>query len=232
MSDYMAKPKIVASISDKEVDDSSTEILSLADVIELRVDLFTETDHDAIKETFSKASRIFNRPLLGTVRDPSEGGNRFFPDRQAIYELISNYCDYIDIELAFAPMIRALKDKGGRSPLIIGSYHNFKGTPDEEVLHQLLKHALYLSVDITKISVMAECYEDLLRLLIFASKYRSQNIIVISMGERGFASRIIGGLFGSMMTYGHIGNSAAPGQAHIKELKEMIDRLFPPYRQQ
>ncbi len=220
-------PLIVASISDSDVEPSRVSQMAYADVIELRVDLFENNDLQHIKDTFQKARSLFGKPLLGTVRDPSEGGNRSFPDRPVVYELILDYCSYIDIELAFEELIKTFKDrahqKGAR---LIGSYHNFIKTPDEATLNTVFNKGVSLSVDIIKIAVMAKDREDLIRLLFFTHRKKGQDLITISMGNVGFPSRVIGGLFGSIMTYGYIGEKAAPGQIDLKELRELIVSIY------
>ena len=48
------------------------------------------------------------------------------------------------------------------------------------------------------------------------------DVVGISMGELGIMTRITGGLFGSRLTYGFVGSEAAPGQLHVKNIKEQL----------
>lgn len=223
-------PKIVASISDTEVDPINLSKLNDADIIELRVDLFEDKTEVHIKETFAKAQSLFQKPIIGTVRDPSEGGAFRFDDRLQIYKLIAEHCQYIDIEIASEDLIREFAKDCNHMPSlkIIGSYHNFDQTPDEQGLETILERSTNLPIDITKIAVMAKDYDDLIKALHFANKNRHRQIIVISMGTIGLPSRVIGGLFGSLMTYGYITSNTAPGQMHISELRTLLKRLFKP----
>jgi len=221
------RPLIVATISDTDVAPSKVSQMAYADVIELRVDLFEDSKSQHIKDAFQRARSLFGKPLLGTVRDPSEGGNRSFKDREIIYELIIEHCTYIDIELAFEGLINTVKNMACQKGVkLIGSYHNFTKTPDNATLESILKKGKSLSTDIIKIAVMALDREDLIRLLLFTYRHRQQDLITISMGEYGFPSRVIGGLFGSLMTYGNIGLNAAPGQVEVTTLKALIDSIY------
>lgn len=50
----------------------------------------------------------------------------------------------------------------------------------------------------------------------------NQPLIAISMGGYGFASRIAGECFGSDVTFGAVGNTSAPGQLPVSELRKLL----------
>ena len=219
-------PFIIASIRDVDVIGENKEIISFADIIELRVDLFVTLQEDYLKNTFEKAVFLFNKPIIGTIRDPSEGGNRHIEDRLSYYLLIENYITYVDIELSHSDLIKTFKSKTSNSAIkTIGSYHNFESTPEIEDIEKIIDLARGIPVDIIKIATMCNSSKDLLKLFEITDRYKDNNIITISMGKAGFLSRISAWLFGSIMTYGHIGNSTAPGQLSVKELNHHISWL-------
>ncbi|WP_241958462.1 type I 3-dehydroquinate dehydratase, partial [Mammaliicoccus sciuri] len=108
---------------------------------------------------------------------------------------------------------------------IIISHHDFKSTPDEEEMFVTYETMSELGADIGKLAVMPENEKHLLSMLNAMNRaYHKLNIDVIgiSMGELGKMTRITAGLFGSKFTYGFLGKEAAPGQIHVKEIKEQL----------
>ncbi|MFQ3573495.1 MAG: type I 3-dehydroquinate dehydratase [Thermodesulfovibrionales bacterium] len=222
-----AKPLIVATLTDNEVKTDMLDVVAHADVIELRVDMFDRKELSDIKETFTQAIEIFKKPIIGTIRDRSEGGLFEYKDRSSLYLEISRFCKYIDIELSHGSLIRELKHLIRDSDIsFIGSYHNFVNTPDYSELKAILDNGVSLHVDITKIAVTPHTEDDVKRLLRFTDINRDRQIIAISMGDLGRDSRISGGLYGSRMTYGYVVKKTAEGQIYIPELRREIDLLY------
>ncbi len=116
--------------------------------------------------------------------------------------------EYIDIEYD-SPLIETI-----RSTKIILSYHNFEGTPDD--LDGLYKKMRARPADFYKIAVMANSCLDAWR-FIFWSRHQDAQLIAISMGPQGEASRIL-----APLSYAAIceGNKNAPGQLTMQILKE------------
>ncbi|MCB1317677.1 MAG: type I 3-dehydroquinate dehydratase, partial [Leptospiraceae bacterium] len=84
-----------------------------------------------------------------------------------------------------------------------------------------------------KLATLARNRDDLFRLMDFTrvrSRERS-NIIAISMGSIGLVSRVIASLYGSVMTYGFIYESNAPGQLSVQDLHRELLLYNPDYRQ-
>ena len=46
------------------------------------------------------------------------------------------------------------------------------------------------------------------------------------MGDLGFITRVIGGMFGSCITFGVAKKSSAPGQIDANKLYNLIDSLY------
>lgn len=80
--------------------------------------------------------------------------------------------------------------------------------------------------DICKLAVMPKGPRDVMRLMKAARTVRDQEagrpLIAISMAGYGFASRITGEYFGSDVTFGAVGNTSAPGQLPVPELRELL----------
>ena len=52
-------------------------------------------------------------------------------------------------------------------------------------------------------------------------------MIVIGMGDRAVATRVLFPALGSLLTYAHAGDATAPGQIPLAEMTALLARLFP-----
>ncbi len=193
------------------------------DIIEVRIDQFSNTDIDYILEKFKKLKEK-GFYSIATIRSEKDGG-RFIPDeeRLKIYEAVSSYADILDIELSSEKInekvIQMAKSEGILSLI---SYHDFEKTPEEIEIQKIINEAYSLECDIIKYAFKANSFEDVGRLLSMTHRNRDKNLVAISMGELGKISRVTGFFFGSLITYTFIGKSFAPGQIEADKLIEEL----------
>jgi 3-dehydroquinate dehydratase-1 len=113
---------------------------------------------------------------------------------------------------------------------LILSYHNFDATPAEADIHDKLVQAQNAGADIAKLAVMPKDYGDVLTLLAATLRARTGAvkvpIITMSMGAEGGVTRVVGGLFGSDLTFAIGEASSAPGQIPIGELRQAMAVLY------
>ncbi len=218
------KPLIALPIDDKNF----TEILNSAkgknvDIIELRIDQFSNLDTGYILEKF-KQVKDYGFFSIATIRSENEGG-KFIPDekRLNIYEAVAEYADILDTELTSKDInkkvIEIAKSYG---ILSLVAYHDFEKTPDEVEIQKIINDSNNLGCDIIKYAFKANSVEDVGRLLSVTYKNRDKNLVAISMGEIGKISRTAGFFFGSLITYTFIGKSFAPGQIEVDKLVEEL----------
>jgi 3-dehydroquinate dehydratase-1 len=201
------------------------------DVIEWRVDFFE--DIGKAGTVIEVAGRIKQAagaiPIIFTCRSMNEGGERITLDSAGVVKLHVAVCaarcvDIIDYELSnpaheLAQLRQASRANG---VAMIMSYHNFQSTPDAAVLAAKFMEAERLGADIAKVAVMPRSPEDVLTLLGAvwrASEAGSIPLIGMSMGGFGSVSRIVGGVFGSALTFAVGKSSSAPGQIAIEDLR-------------
>lgn len=204
------------------------------DVIEWRVDFFEPIGDAAIvidtaRRLKAGAGAI---PILFTRRSASEGGERVARTEAAVVELYEAVCasravDLIDYELsnpaaAFARLRTASREHG---IAMIGSYHNFQSTPDAPSIVAKFVAAQQQGADIGKVAVMPRGPQDVLTLL--GATYSANAelripLISMSMGAVGSVSRIVGGVFGSALTFAVGRSSSAPGQIPIEDLRAVL----------
>ena len=140
--------------------------------------------------------------------------------------------EIVDVEMCNEPaFIEKVKKTAqtGNAKLIL-SYHNFDETPDETFIHDKLVMAQDLGADIAKLAVMPKDYADVLTLLGATLKARTGAvkvpIVTMSMGPEGGVTRVVGGLFGSDLTFAVGKEASAPGQIPIGELRQAMTVLY------
>ena len=176
-------------------------------------------------------------PLIFTVRTSREGGNRdiLTEDYVKLYKKAASLgqADLIDLEVetlrihGYEPgqVIRQLQQTGCR---VLASNHHFEGTPSaEEIVAQMMAMDRD-GADLLKVAVMPESSKDVLALLRATEMMKTlteKPVITMSMGKLGMISRMSGEIFGSAMTFGTVGNSSAPGQIPLEELRMTLKVL-------
>jgi 3-dehydroquinate dehydratase I len=207
------------------------------DTVEFRLDHLDTREPRTIAAMIRPvADAIKGKPLVITFRTKDEGGEKAIApaDYAALYDAVlgSGAGDIIDIQAALldAPAVAALKaraQKAGRR--VILSHHDFKKTPPVDTMIALLRRQQDLGADICKVAVMPQQPDDVLRLLeatwTMRRDHADRPLITMSMGGIGTVSRLAGETFGSALSFGTVGNSSAPGQVDVTELRATIDSL-------
>ncbi len=219
-------PLLAVPLGDDDVGRDSAAIREIADLIELRVDLFRSLELDHVRRVAVDVKEATGLPLIGTVRWQKEGGGARLTEahRAELYEALTPVVDAVDVELR-APIRRrvvAAAQKHGRVAIL--SYHNLARTPSTAALRRIAGRAPRESL--FKIACMAHCAEDIAQLLEFTLRYRARGVVTIAMGELGAISRILFPLAGSEITYGYHRMATAPGQLSARDLREALDRFY------
>ncbi len=219
-------PLIACALNDSDVKTITVDSLSPADLVELRVDMFENVSVNHVEEIFKIAKEKFKKPIIATVRDVKEGGQKEITDRLVIYRAVISFCDLMDVEINSDDTIAEVKKMCRNcKKVMIGSYHNFEIVPDIDSLDNIFLKGKSLGVDIIKIAAMANNNDDLIRLATFTLKHRGEWLITMAMGDIGLPSRIINPIFGSLITYGYVSRPSAPGQLSISELMDIFRLL-------
>jgi 3-dehydroquinate dehydratase-1 len=205
------------------------------DVVEWRADFFegiAATDEvvevaQAMKDASPETTMIF------TIRSIREGGQPIALGARESIELTAAVCratsfEYVDCELSNRPEeIDYLRSVAGESGTrIIASYHNFDRTPEPAFLLEKLLEAGRRGLDVAKVAVMPQRLEDVLTLLSVTLEAKGKSgipLITMSMGGYGAVSRLVGGVFGSSLSFGVGERSSAPGQVPVEDLRTVID---------
>ena len=228
----------IVGVTREEILAKGAELAALnLDVVEWRMDFYEEVENTAaVLDTLAALAGVLKEiPILATFRTRKEGGERELPpeDYAALNLAVgrSGYASAVDVEIFSGDTVVESLVSGlhAAGTAVVGSSHDFGGTPNKEELIARLYKAQTLGCDILKAAVMPKTREDVLTLLSatgeMCDKYARQPVVTMSMGALGVVSRLCGEAFGSAMTFGAAGQVSAPGQVQVEELNAVLDIL-------
>lgn len=238
-------PKTIVPIVEKTREailEKAAEITKLpADLVEWRADFYDDLFN--IPKLLETAKALRNTlgeiPILFTIRTKPEGGEvapsfeNYASTNLAIAK--SRDADLVDVEMFWgntdwtgkvsdvsAKLVDEIHKAGC---LVVGSRHNFAATPAKSEIVTTLRNQQAAGADIPKAAVMPQSKEDVLAVLEASVEYGAGSdrpFLTISMGPLGMMSRVACELSGSCMTFGAAGQTSAPGQIQVKDLKDML----------
>jgi 3-dehydroquinate dehydratase type I len=208
---------ICVAISDKNIN-NCLETLKNVEMAEIRLDL-TEFDQKEINEIFSQPKKLIATFRPG-ICDEEERKNK-------LKSAIKAGAKYVDLEYESNENYRKeLIDFAHKNNCdVIISYHNFKDTPNSDVLNKIVKNCFAYGADIAKVVTTAKTNIDNSRIL---SLYNNPGrIVAFCMGCMGKITRIISPFMGSEFTYASMDESraTAPGQIKYTDMKGIIHIL-------
>ncbi len=223
-------PRTAVPLSDIQVRQDAVRAAQLADIFELRIDQFQQRDPTYVLEV-CRAARAHGVPLIATVRSADEGGALRLGDdqRRALYETVAADVDALDIEFHAEIRDHIVELTHTRGKLVIVSHHDFARTPSDEDLISIVEAAKAQGADIVKLAVNACSAADVDRLLGILRAHRAKQLIAISLGSQGTASRVFFPLLGSLLTYGFLDQAVAPGQLSLADLTDELCRYSPDF---
>ncbi len=126
----------------------------------------------------------------------------------------------VDVEIESAenaiPRLEALRGKGQ----LMLSYHNYDGTPSTE---SIVRRMLRIPADGYKIVTTARKPSDNGRILAITKSHPRTPLVVLAMGETGFATRVLATAWGGMFTYAapNASDGTASGQVSARVLRHL-----------
>lgn len=204
------------------------------DIVELRIDQWTDNHLQLLKDNLQLLHRHdIDFKVLVTYRTSTQGGKgelSYEAYMALLHEIVYvDDCHMIDIEwdsdydvFAHRELVQLAQQNYKQ---VVVSYHNFQETPDIDILRFTYYKMHQLNPDYVKIAVMPHSREDVAILLeAMANSVDAvySKVIGISMSQMGLVSRTAQGVFGGSVSYGCLGEPQAPGQIHVKTLKEQL----------
>ena len=184
--------------------------MNVADVIELRLDLFS---------TFPSEEKLrgIGKPIIVTIRRVEEGGKYSGNEERRLKALArySTIADYVDLECDVEDeWFEAMRCE------VIESYHNFKETPSYEELRDLVEGR---RGDIFKIATMGKDRKDVLTIFRLLAEY--ENLVAFLMGKDFSWTRVMALFMGSPFIYCTVSKSVAPGQLEAGKVRKILSLL-------
>lgn len=225
---------LVGRTRDEVLAEMAAVLAKKPDVVEWRADFFAElADTELVVDTARALKAAADGvPLLFTRRTQAEGGERVALSEPRVVELYEAVCaahcaDLVDYELSHPKEAFArVRDASRRHAVaLVGSYHNFESTPSAAAIVAKFRDAQARGADVGKVAVMPSSPSDVLALLAAtheASGTLDIALISMSMGPVGSVSRMVGGVFGSALTFAVGRASSAPGQIPLEELRAVL----------
>lgn len=222
------RPLAVGAISDASALEHFASLdaaarTTLCDVVELRLDLLKMPAADI------RAKLAGNTvPILLTARHPAEGGQG--PEdpagRAAMIEPLLDLAMLVDLELRSAMQMQGTLQKARAAGVpVVGSFHDFQATPSDDVLLGAVNFGQQAGLDAVKIATYLNTQDDLSRLMKLTSGSHRLRVSAMGMGPWGRVSRLVLAKCGSLLNYGFIGTSNAPGQWPVVRLKELLAEI-------
>ncbi|MDE6024376.1 MAG: type I 3-dehydroquinate dehydratase [Lachnospiraceae bacterium] len=215
----------------------SSSANAFVDIVEIRADYFKSLNNMNELNTLMKKMNetLADKVILFTIRSESEGGQKLDFGTPPIKDIISyvienKLADIVDVELNQGDKVfEYLTELAKKNDVkIVASYHNFHETPSNGEIRNKLIKMQNCGADIAKIAVMPNNIHDVFTLMDAAATVKESGktpIIAISMGGRGALSRVAGELYGSDVTFASMGESSAPGQLPVTQLKNIMNSL-------
>lgn len=223
--------KICISIAEKDLARAlvaATEAITLADVLEIRLDALATPDFTPFLENFPGAALLF------TCRPEWEGGGFRDSEESRVKVLAAAAAAgaaYVDIELRTVEALRTalIKSAQRSGAKVIVSWHDFKTTASTQALLSILQEQYRSGADWGKIVTTPRDFRDVLRVLNLQESAAEIGfpLCAFCMGRMGMISRIATLELGGVMTYAAPdgGKIAAPGQLPASAMRR-IQELF------
>ena len=192
------------------------------DVAELRIDLLGVDCPHWLE--FANTLESCGVPVILTARHPGEGGHWYLDEeaRASVYKTALPFVSAIDVEIGSALIVPLAAEARRAGKRVIGSFHDFDGTPDAARLRATMAEGRARGADIVKVATLVRSDADQVSLESLLSERASGPVCLLGMGERGAESRVKLALAGSCLTYGFVDQSNAPGQVSAAELRDRL----------
>ena len=182
--------------------------------LELRLDYLLSAKERNAFLSWLRRKRL-RAVLIATCRR-KEGGGLFRGSREEQIEILAQAaragCGWCDVEIETAKRMAQGELVRALSPArVMVSYHDFRGTPRN--LRGIVRRLERAGGHAVKIAAQCHSVSDSARICELARARR--DLVVIPMGEFGFAGRVLSLRMGSALAYGAVEQATAPGQLSL-----------------
>jgi 3-dehydroquinate dehydratase-1 len=194
-----------------------------ADVIEARIDAFLAAGTPL--EEIESALKKRQRPVLLTLRIPSEGGRMPWKvkTRRETFLRLLPLVEAIDVELATAKAMKPVIDEARRTgKTVILSAHAIARPASMAQVARWVGLFEHRPSTILKIAARIKSWRDLQQLAALLVNHPEWPLAVMGLGPYAGQSRAVLTALGSRLVYGYLDEPAAPGQPPAAEVRRMV----------
>lgn len=226
---------LVGNTRERLLHEAGTILARAPDLVEWRVDHFDDVaDTAAVLDALAALrARVNGLPIIFTCRAERSGGRERQMDEGQVLALYDAVCasgqvQFVDFELDSDParIARLRQCTRAHEVRLILSYHNISYTPGLDFLIERFLEAERLGADVAMVQVRPRDRGDVLRLLAATAQADAKAripLISMSIGPLGSVSRLIGGLFGSALSFAVGETASVPGQFPIGDLTQVLE---------
>ncbi|MCM8808159.1 MAG: type I 3-dehydroquinate dehydratase [Candidatus Omnitrophica bacterium] len=224
------KEKVAIVLVGGEKEEELIEVFKNFKYIELRIDEFLRNFREEDLIDWIKRIKGFGyNKIIGTVRWYKEGGSGSFyiPDKKRleIYRNISDYVDLIDVEIKSKICENVIEIGKSKNKAVILSYHNFKKTPDYEILKKIVKIGRRKGAEFVKICTKVNSSKHLFTLIKLTYEYSKKMKLIIVPMNVSVCERLIPLAFGSHFTYVSFSKKLSPCQPTYSDIKNLTNLI-------
>ena len=197
----------------EEAQDQLAQAILQANMIELRLDLFSNIDLASLK----RLRTLCHLPMIFTLRSRLQGGSYQQSEKErlaTLFTFLEAKPDYLDLEWNISASFISCVRQAYPSLRLIISYHDMIKTPSHKDLDALYEKMRRIPARFYKIAVTATTILDTLRFLCWKKEQDAQ-LIGICMGFQGQISRILSPLFGSPFTYASLDDTQTTAKGQL-----------------
>ncbi len=212
----------IAEKTPKKLSKVLKEALKKSDLAEIRFDFLKPSQ---VPEALELTKKNLKRAIC-TLRPKSEGGKFTGTEKEriSILKLIAEYDPFLlDVEFNTLKKEKSIQKylKKTKTEILV-SWHDFKKTPDIEILLKQPYKMKKFSKNV-KIVTNAKKPTDPAMVLSLYAKAQGINLVTFAMGDYGKISRILCLYLGSPFTYVSLGKAVAPGQFSLKDMSKILN---------
>jgi 3-dehydroquinate dehydratase/shikimate dehydrogenase len=213
MTTSLTAPQLVESLADLSAESfgpALQDALGRADLVELRLDRLPAG-------VLARVPRELRGRVIVTCRASWEGGAWTGTEEareRVLLDALDDGVGYVDVEWR-APCREAVL--AAAPTRVVLSLHDFTDVPAH--LAESIGAMAAARPAVVKVAVQATRLGDVVRCREAGRAAGATPVVLIAMGPRGVASRILAGHLGSCWTYA--GDGVAPGQIHARAMREI-----------
>jgi 3-dehydroquinate dehydratase I len=219
------KYQIISTVGQEDLLELENLNTLYIDVLEVRLDLCSPS---FVRDKLLNILLKWNKSILFTHRRKEDSSEKIhheldLPEFLPILEKFNSSSNYIDIDMKARESFFSSIQHNQYS--IIYSYHNFGGSIGVDEMKSYIKdfyNTYPQNLKIFKFAILPRSEAetvDFLKSGIELSK--SNQLILIIMGDQGVFTRIFGDKFGSRFTYSCITTPKAPGQIQAEYIRNV-----------